>query len=375
LKAQKAASLFVAALLAAALLFLPRSSVASADAAPSVNAYDARCWRSMVVSDDLLCILRYQLPIQTTTVPTPVASAEAWCAQLIDQTGCTGAAVSPSVPTNLILNRAWVTLCRFSAPTNLGCLSATSTAIGVLLKQAKVPRVGDSVAGLYFGTASSGITWGESGINMCIESDSSFAPATQDCVPVSFNPELNTNAAQVAKLVSDITVMVVAVEQARSLPQNSFVVNNKLTTAGRTLALEAFPVMDRIAPDAFQAVANAAAVSDFRTAVANSSALSQRLQATAAATSWVADFQGAGQELLGVSGGFMATLIFLGLGLAGGGVMFAVSKSAALGAIALGSIAMLGMFIGGPTVSVIAVTAVILATIGGWFVLSKIPTG
>src|SRR5574342_57757 len=78
--------------LAALVIALTAAAIAAlaayAAASPPVQLADARCYRSIQQTDDLLCIGEYQLPQQTTAAPTPVAAAEAWCLYLQNPVGC-----------------------------------------------------------------------------------------------------------------------------------------------------------------------------------------------------------------------------------------------------------------------------------------------
>lgn len=358
------------ALLAAALTFLFLTTTADAapgdGQAPASTAQEANCYRSIQLTGDLVCLMRYLMPQQTGTT-TPVAPEE-WCAQLVDTTGCTSSPVAPDEPTSLAAGVAWITLCRQSG-TSTGCFSSST---GTLLQQTAAPRIWYSLGGIYLNPGHS-VTWGSTTTQMCIESGTSFATTTQACIAVSFNSAANTQAGQRAQMASDILGMMTTIEADRSLPKNSYVTNFKLTTAARTLALEAYVNMDQVIPQAFQAAAAVSVLTPF-SLTATVSPLQKRVNLTATAANW-GNFNAAGAEIGGISGGFFSTLMFLLGGLIVGGIAFKVTNEFSLALAALGTTTLLGVFVGGPSVSMIAVTIVCFSFLAGWFILRRIPTG
>ncbi|MCR4339319.1 MAG: hypothetical protein NUW01_05465, partial [Gemmatimonadaceae bacterium] len=66
---------------------------------------------------------------------------------------------------------------------------------------------------------------------------------------------------------------------------------------------------------------------------------------------------------------------FLGLGFIVGGVMFALTQQIPLALAGVTSMSMMGLFVGGPTFSAVAVTIMCFAFLAFWFILRRIPTG
>lgn len=341
-------------------------------AAPLLTASDARCWRSILLADDTLCVLQYELPQQTTIAPTPVSGTpEAWCAWLLDRDGCETNPVAPSAPTSLLTGVAYVSLCDLAG----GATDCLNGGGGDIIFQDRVPRIWHGLAGVYLNPGA-GI-WGDADIAMCVESGGTaggaFSPPQSSCTTVVFNSAANTQSAQRDQFGQDVRAMLLNVQNARNLPLNSYVANNLISAAGRILAVEAFLYAPNIAPDYFQA-ASALAVTTPFSGNLTPSALQLRLDATATATAW-GNFDGLGSEILGISGGFMATLVFLGLGFVVGGVMFAFTQQIPLALAGITSMSLVGMFVGGPTFSAIAVTTMCFAFLAFWFILRRVPTG
>ena len=93
--------------------------------------------------------------------------------------------------------------------------------------------------------------------------------------------------------------------------------------------------------------------------------------------------QAAGTEW-GISGGFYTTLIFMFLGgvVALGVFRFARDTEGSggrdatpLAVMAFLLISFTGVFLGGPSLSVILVATVLFAAVAGWFILTKVPSG
>lgn len=360
-----------------------------AQTAPTVSVGDARCWRSLLQTDDLLCIGRYNLPQQTTAIPAPVAAAEAWCQYLQNQAGCTSTAgaVVPSEPTSLqyAVLSAWFTLCSLDVG-EIGCtghyLSTTST---TLYSQDQVPRISHGLIGHYF-EPGHGIAWGHGSapfVNACIEPTSDFSTtSTPACTRVNFVNNTNTQAAQRGQLEDDIVAMIVDVQAQRGLPRNTYTTRGKINAAGRVIALEAYPYLDSIACPAFQTCGQQAVLTPYSGTPAGVVVLETRIAGTATAQPFGQRAERAGQEW-GISGGFWTTVIFMGLGLiAATGVFRFIGDTESgtkdalpLAVITFISVTYLGIFLGGPSLSVVIVSTVIMATAAGWFVLSKIPSG
>lgn len=355
--------------------------------APSVAMNLAYAWRSILQTDDLLIVAHYELPQQDLTaypIPTPVTTSSAWCTYIADQGGCTSSAgaVDPTDPTSLQYGTqsAWFTVCE-NTTAQTGCTGEFTNASGTLYSQDRAPRIGDGLAGHYF-SPGHGITWNSTAVKACIEPSSDWSTtSTPACTGVTFNGKANTQTAQRAQMQTELVALLVNVQTARGLVANSYTTGSYINAAGRVLVLEAYPYMDQVIPDAFQAAAKQAVRTPYTGTPAGVVALETRIAQTATANGFVTKAGRAGAEW-GISGGFWTTLIFMFIG---GCAAFAVRKWATstdggdskdanvLAVIAFGAITFLGIFAGGPSLSVVFVTIVILAIPAGWFILSRSP--
>lgn len=347
--------------------YFPDALQAQSGPAPALNTYDARCYRSISQSDDLLCLLAYQAPQQTSTIGTNVTTPEAWCAWLTNQTGCTGTNVSPSAPESLQPGLAVATLCQLT--TQVGCLVDT----GTLIDQTRLPRIWHGLAGMYF-SALPGIAWGDASLNFCVESATGFSPTSSACVPADWTSAANTQAAQRTQMAADLKILLADIAERRGAGTNAYVASDRITSAGRTLALEAYAYMDRVIPSAFQAAAISAEVTPYSGTPAGAVALATQIAATQTARNFL-NSQPGPDSVIGVTGGFRNTLLFMGFGILAAIAVLKFTQNIPLTVIAFGAVAMTGIFVGGPTISAVAVAVVLLALMAGWFILGRSPAG
>lgn len=386
----------LAGVLAGALTFLAGAAGAApvSQTAPTSEMKSVRCWRTILQADDMLCIGQYNLPQQNLTtypIPTPVTTSSAWCAYLAVQAGCTSTsgAVSPDDPTSLQYGTlsAWFTICSVSV-SQVGCTGefenslATPVTGGTLHSQDRVPRIGAGIAGHYFSPGHG--LWNISPVpKACIEPTGDFsATSTTACQPLTFNGLANNQATQRDQMQKDVLAFIVNVQTARGLAKNAYITGSKINAAGRILALEAYPYMDILIPDAFQAAAEQAVKTPYSGTPAGAVVLETRIAGTVTASAWGQRAERAGSEW-GISGGFWTTLVFMMFGaVAAWGTWRWVgstdpnsSAAPVLGVLVFGAVTFLGVFLGGPSLSVVIVTIVILSMIGGWFVLARLPSG
>ena len=344
-------ALALIAILASSFTVSPTASAAT-DPSPEVFQNFAGCYRSLVQSDDLFCINRYQLPTYETAAPM---SAEAWCQYLVDQDGCTADPVDPTAPGTLQSGAAYVTL-----------YDGASTLLGQVL----VPRVGYSVAGLYF-PAGHGITWGDTSLQACVESSATlFTTFEQSCLTPVWNTAANTEAAQRTQLGSDLVAQFVNLETEDPLiPVNGYVINNRINAAGRDIALEALNVIDRILTNTFQSSSSPAITDSFATP---SSELQLQTDINATATAFVGALDGAGSDL-GVSGEALGIGFFAVLGMIAFWIVkrFTDGNNTPLALIAMLTVFLTGVTAGAVPVTVAAVALVLIAAVGVLFMLRK----
>lgn len=370
----RAASPVILAGLLAGLLYLIAYGAASPDTAIS----EARCYRNISETGDLLCLGRYELDQQTST-GTP-SSAEAWCQYLQDTTGCTSSPVNPSSPASLQygITSAWVTLCSLAGG-QTGCAGGSTSSSGTVYKQNQVPRIHHGLAGIYL-AGGHGIAWDTSTVNMCIESTDDFDPIDTACSgTVVWNSAANNQGAQRTQLAADLKSMLAALETSRGVPRNSYVQSGKITAAGAVLSREAYAFIERVIPDAFQAAAEQTVLTPYSGTPAGVVILQTRIAATEIPR-FMPGADEAGKDILGVSGGFLKTLIFMTFGVFAALAVYGLTSmggrepSMAMTVITFGMVTSLGMFVGGPTLSAVMVSIVILALLAGWFILTRAPS-
>lgn len=347
----------------ALLLFVLGIATAKSQAvpAPSVTLHDTLCYRSILEADDLFCVGRFELPQQSTTTPT---TAEAWCAYLIDNTGCTGENVAPDDPTSLEPDLVFLRLY-----TDRGGASETIEA------EAPIPRIWHGLAGIYLGAGYS-FSWGASTVSMCVETDnaSEFSTQSEDCLTPFWTGVANVQATQRIQLGEDMLAFMRKLEIARSVAANSYVLKRRITTAGAVFAREVYSFMGTIIPDYFQAASVQTVTTPF---VPNTTphALQTRLDATATAVQWSNRLANAGAGIFGLSGGAFATYLFMGaVGIGLTVILFPVVGNFPVAlTLGMGGGVFTGVFVRGPTIDVIAVSLVMLAIPAGWFWLRRAP--
>lgn len=346
--------------LVAVLTFIAPVSPASATGgvAPDLFANSANCYQNVVESGDIYCLLQYELPTHTSASP---ATPEEWCLELVDQDGCIADPVEPTNETSLINNAAYVALYQnYTGTPSLATLEA----------QTRVPRINNSIAGAYLAGGHS-VTWGDPTVFMCVESSTTlYTTPTSDCITVGWNASATDTATQRQALGTTLLAELRTLEALRAQALNSYVTNNKITTAGRTLSIEALAIMDQIIPDFFQAASQSSNTTAFATPSADV-ALQVSIDATAAATDIPAAFDDLGDTVGGISGGAMATVFFGGFALLFFYWVYTRTGEYVLPAAGFISVAMVGVWVRAPSVSVVAVAAVVMSLIAGMFVLRK----
>lgn len=350
-------------LLASSFVFISSDAKATGGPAPTLNTNSANCFQNIVEDGDIYCLMRYELPTFVTATPPPI-SPEAWCAELVDQDGCTADPVEPSNETSLITGAAFVTLYQ-----NCGVDCTT----GTLESQVRTPRINHALGGAYLAPGHA-VTFGDVTVNGCVESSTTlFTVASQDCIPVTWSVATSDQASQRTALGTQLAGDLVSIESNRNLSLFSYVSNNLITSAGRILSVEALSVMDQIIPERFQAASFDSQDEAFATPT-GSLALQDSLDAKAGAADISTAFDNLGTSVLGISGGAMATILFLMFAVASFAWFHSKTKSLPMATASAVTIATIGMYTRGPTVSVIAVAAVGFGLVGAMFIIGKIRT-
>ncbi len=209
--------LSVALIIATAMVMMIIPSVhATGGPAPTLSTDQADCFRNVVSDGDIFCLIRYDLPTFVTATPPPV-SAEAWCAELVDQDGCTADPVEPTNETSQITDSAFVTLYQ-----NCGVDCST----GTLESQVRTPRINFALGGAYLAPGHA-VTWGDPTVNGCVQSSTTlFTVASISCIPVTWNSAAVDQASQLIQLGSDLVGDLRSLETDRNLSLFSYVSNN-----------------------------------------------------------------------------------------------------------------------------------------------------
>ncbi len=332
-------------------------STASAVAATPVFAYEAYAFRSIVATDDLFIVIRYELPVSTLASTT-----DAWCLELNDSDGCDADPASPTDPTSLVPGAAIASL--YSAGYG-----------GVPTDQVALNRIDHALTGIYVDAGHS-ITFGNPTTQVCIESSTTYTSPTYDCVYPVWSAAANTELDQrndLSALMSGPTGPMIALESARLQSDNTYVNGvNLITPAGQIFALEALSFMDRIIPDAFQLGAGSSITAAIATP-ASDSKIQISIDATAEASGLTQDLENVGQQYLGLSGPTTALGGTILAALAYGGLLFALTKSQPLAVFGFLTPFTWAMWMRAPTFSVIAAMITVFATLGAWYFIRKAP--
>lgn len=348
----------MAKLLAAAALILtislvstPAPASAQTEPAPDVEHGLTACYRSLIETDDLFCLTRYELPTSLTDNPS---SPEAWCAVLVDPDGCTGQPVNPTDPTSLTSRSALLTL--YSGPT--------------LVAQVLAPRVGHSVAGHYL-AAGHGVTWGDASVQVCVESSPAlFSTTTSDCRVVFWNSADNTQEAQRAAFESQVLSTFQVLEGIDELiPPSGYVLSGQLTGAAAVLALEAFGVIQDVIPDIFLNASRSLVDTPFATPVPGSNQIQTDINATATAV--IGQLNGLSADL-GAPPEWIGIGIFTAFGLVVfGAVMRVTQGNQPFAVVAFLTTVLTGTLVGFVPVMVMAIAALLIGAVGVLYVLRK----
>lgn len=334
---------------------LGSSSPVYAAASPDVEISEAQAYRSLNEPGDLFILIRYELPLGD-------GGAGTWCVLLNNDDGCGDTPPAPSEPTSL--------------PQGLVFLSfLTSGFDGDLEARVQPPRIDHALGGLYFGPGH-GFTWEDADIRICVESsDTAFAPRAKVCMPPSWiagdgplDPTPGTTAARDA-LATNLRQMMLNVQAERLFPLGSLVSSaGKITTAGRIFATEAFPIMDRVIPDAFQTGSSQIITGDY-TPVTADSALQVAVDAVGQTSGVAADMDIVAQAYFGIDGSTLTILAALAVAFVSGGFVFVATKNPVLASFGFMVPLLVGTWLRAPTIAVIfTIIAILIVPTAAMFV-------
>lgn len=244
--------------MASAALLPQATASAQISAAPDLYVNDASCYRSIVDTDDLFCMVRYELPTSSSD-----GVSDAWCAELHNETGCDETPADPDEPTSLPQNTAFVTMYE-------GC-SGDDCSSGTILNTSRMPRIGYGLGGSYMFPGHS-VTWGDTSVSICVESsDLLFSPISQDCQAVVWNQAASDQDSQREILGTDMVAQVFAIGIQEARSANYYVTAGKINSNGKPLALEALSNADRIL-DVFASGASSVNIPGFTPVAGDSTA-------------------------------------------------------------------------------------------------------
>ncbi len=349
---------FLIGLIVAVGCFLVTPESARAAASPTIFISEAYAYRSLNTPGDLVFIIRGELPLGSTSTP-------AWCAELTDTDGCELTPPTPVAPTSLPLGLASVIM-----------YTAWDGVAGVLEEMVQVPRVGHLLGGLYFGPGH-GFTWEDPNIVVCLNSSAvAFAPHAQACTPPNWDGGTVAGPVSTAQdaLETRIVQVVLNLQETKLLAQGSLVTQaGKVTIAGRVYALEAFPLMDRLIPAAFQAATAQSVISDDYVPVTADSLLQLKLDAESATSTFVLAMDTVAFAFFGIDGTTLTVLAMLGIAALAAGIVFTGTKNPVLSSFAFFSLLIMGTWVRAPTVAVVFTLIAILIIPTMAYFLRKVP--
>lgn len=368
----------IAGVLAAVLAWIPTSVRADhLPASPPVSNVASYCFHDVArtgtvsgdsTAGDWLCLTQYALPQRLNTSTTsPVTTPEAWCAQLIDQTGCTGTLLRPDNPTSMLSSLAYL---RMYSDCGASCPSG-----GTVEAEVEIRRTGSALAGVYITNASS-LGWSDSTLQVCVEASAAvFHPAAAQCGPPTRAGAISdSQATQRTHLGDSLIGMLKSLEVEWRLPAGSFVQKNKITAAGRILALEAFEFLPQIIGDYFQAGVVRPQLTPAGTPLATQQVRQNQLDSTPAIATAQANLSQLGTSVLGTEGStFPGWIVFGLLGLVAGGIMYRLTQDVSLSIVAffvLGPLA--GIYVRAPTFQSLMVIFVVLGFFASFKVAKKL---
>ena len=353
----RGALLFLAACAAALATAIITASGAEGHTVTPIPAVDitmnqAQAYRHVVQTDDLLILVRFELPTDDWSNSTYVTNTS--CADAND--------FSDLCYTSLRSGAAIQTL-----------YSGAHEARGVALAGFRsLPRIGQGLSALYLNPGH-GLTWANATYETCVEGSSSlFSPIPHSCLTLQWCPDCADPDTTPIRLDLDLVQMMLNLEEELDQPQNLFVNIDKITQTGIIFPREAFPSMRSVVPGAFFTGVSSA-FNDFRPTLTPSS-----LQATAAAAAAASTFRSSledvSNEYLGAPINLVGALItvIIAASIMGGSMMVTrdVSTSALLGSLAIP----VGWYLGFIPTAAIWVILALAMTLGGIWLFRRLPT-
>lgn len=315
---------------------------------PSIELYQAHAFNHVLEADDLLVLVRYELPTSDWR------SAD----YLVDHT---------CVDEDDLDDNCWVSL-RSGIALHTFYLDTWGSV--PLSGVRTAPRIGHGISGLYFG-AGHGLTWGDGAYQTCIEGSSSvFSPVPHSCLPLLWHS--SQNLAATGEVMTPYLIQVVlSLEEVFPKPPNTFVNIDVITEEGLRFPREAFPAIMSVAPGAFFARVEQA-MDDFDPSATPSDLESQMETAAQESRVWQS-VRDIGGEYFGVGVGVFGSILTLGAALAVIAVVVHITHSTAVGVLMGGTIIGIGLFLDFVPMEPIWVIIAIALVLGSSLIFARMP--
>lgn len=237
------------------LMLLTTQAVYAVDpvANPPMTLDEAHGFQHLITEGDMLILVRYELPkadwrvdaadvaLQTSTAPFAAYMEEGSCIDNDEEN------LLDLCYTSLLSGVAINTF--YNGPH----LSST------LLRSRTLPRVGDGISGVYFGTGHS-ITFGDPTYEACIEGSATlFSPKTADCDNLLWHNVATSTAyptiMEASRATNASALVSIALNLQQTIPgrQEALVVNDYITPTGAIFFKESYTNIVLSAPGAFAA--------------------------------------------------------------------------------------------------------------------------
>ncbi len=304
--------------------------------------------------DDALILIRYELPVDDIDdspdppLFTPIDWDDLWDA---DNDG----AAKPDSDD------------RFLTPVD--AIIRLETDIGGLLSATHPLRLGEGVAGMYFEEGDLPFTFGDA-LNIVLVGNPSTVGtgAVSAILPVDWNSTANHTATSLS-LASDLVDLMTDIEQEfNDFTPGQLLTSGFINITGRDLLLDAYPLIDQVAPSAFTISSQVVPVDGFDPS-------SDELQAIIDATvgSQVSGGLTGLADLFEVTADFLGILLAFVLSIPLALILLKVSRNSSFGIFAFtGGLVWAGMTSFLPIIFLLIVAGIFFA-IGGLWIASKIP--
>lgn len=257
-----------------------------------ILVYEAHAFRNVVEEDDLLVLIRYQLP-----------TADWQNATYMVEPTCTDE--------NDITDRCYTSLVDGAAQQTL------KDDTGAVVTARDIPRIRNGLSALRLcgpgstdclGQDAGLITWGDPDAETCLLGPSSLSPQPETCVSIIWH-DSDSIADNVDVLLPVLQAVMLNLEREDDVTKNSYVSNNLITEVGSSFAREALTGIILIVPEAFANSVISVARSFTATAVPGTNLNAAITTPERTKTVYVA-FNRVGQSL-GVNGAVFGSFVFL----------------------------------------------------------------